>query len=208
MNYNDVLKYIIENLSNYREEIESALNYIYRYRLSFSQADRGGKLEDTIMAAISDYEIDNDYEKDEILDQLLEEYDLEDIFFDAIDKMDSNVNENYKLNEAKYYIDNRGYEHSIDLERYPQYSEISSEDFSFLVDYKLNDSIISDTIDELNADIRNINNDKVKEFARKVLKEELQNKEQFKNRMDNIIAKHGKELVVSVLKNYSSLASN
>ena len=208
MNYNTVLKYIIENLSDYREEIESTLSYIYKYRMSFQQADRGGKLEDTIMAAISDYEVDNDYERDEILDQLLSEYDLEDLFFDAIDKMDRNVNENYKLNEAKYYIDDRGYEHLIDLERYPQYSEISSEDFSFLVDYKLNDAIISDTIDELNADIRNINNDKVKEFARKLLKEELQNKEQFKNRMDNIIAKHGKELVVSVIKNYSSLASN
>lgn len=93
MNYNAVLKYIIENLSDYREEIESTLSYIYKYHMSFQQADRGGKLEDTIMSAISDYEVDNDYEQDEILDQLLSEYDLEDIFFYAIDKMDKNVNE-------------------------------------------------------------------------------------------------------------------
>lgn len=98
MNYNAILKYIIENLSDYREEIESTLSYIYKYHMSFQQADRGGKLEDTIMSAISDYEVDNDYEHDEILDQLLSEYDLEDIFFDAIDKMDKNVNES--INEA------------------------------------------------------------------------------------------------------------
>lgn len=99
MNYNAVLKYIIENLSDYREEIESTLSYIYKYRMSFQQADRGGKLEDTIMSAISDYEVDNDYEQDEILNQLLSEYDLEDIFFDAIDKMDKNVNE-YKISKS------------------------------------------------------------------------------------------------------------
>ena len=105
MNYNAVLKYIIENLSDYREEIESTLSYIYKYRMSFQQADRGGKLEDTIMSAISDYEVDNDYEQDEILDQLLSEYDLEDIFFDAIDKINNRNNESINETNDETFFD-------------------------------------------------------------------------------------------------------
>ena len=129
MNYNDVLKYIIDNLSDYREEIESTLNYIYKYRLPFSQADRGGKLEDTIMSAISDYEVDNDYEHDEILDQLLDEYDLEDIFFDAIDKMDKNVNESMSAVQWQHF-DN-------DDRRYEAYVLIDESDGSIIYNYQV-----------------------------------------------------------------------
>lgn len=128
MNYNDVLKYIIENLSDYREEIESTLNYIYKYRLSFSQADRGGKLKDTIMSAISDYEVDNDYKRDEILDQLLSEYDLEDIFFDAIDKMDKNVNESTYV--PWWHFDN-------DVRRYEAYVLIDESDGAIIYNYQV-----------------------------------------------------------------------
>ena len=129
MNYNAILKYIIENLSDYREEIESTLNYIYRYRLPFSQADRGGKLEDAIMSAISDYEVDNDYEQDEILDQLLSEYDLEDIFFDAIDKMDKNVNESMDTVQWQHF-DN-------DDRRYEAYVLIDESDGSIIYNYQV-----------------------------------------------------------------------
>lgn len=129
MNYNAILKYIIENLSDYREEIESTLSYIYKYRMSFQQADRGGKLEDTIMSAISDYEVDNDYEQDEILDQLLSEYDLEDIFFDAIDKMDKNVNESMGTVQWQHF-DN-------DDRRYEAYVLIDESDGSIIYNYQV-----------------------------------------------------------------------
>ena len=129
MNYNAILKYIIENLSDYREEIESTLSYIYKYRMSFQQADRGGKLEDTIMSAISDYEVDNDYEHDEILDQLLSEYDLEDIFFDAIDKMDKSVNESMNTVQWKHF-DN-------DDRRYEAYVLIDESDGSIIYNYQV-----------------------------------------------------------------------
>ena len=129
MNYNAVLKYIIENLSDYREEIESTLSYIYKYHMSFQQADRGGKLEDTIMSAISDYEVDNDYEQDEILDQLLSEYDLEDIFFDAIDKMDKNVNESMDTVQWQHF-DN-------DDRRYEAYVLIDESDGSIIYNYQV-----------------------------------------------------------------------
>ena len=133
MNYNDVLKYIIDNLSDYREEIDSTLNYMYKYRLPFSQADRGSKLEDTIMSAISDYEVDNDYEHDEILDQLLNEYDLEDIFFNAIDRMDNRNNESideaYETHDWKHF-DN-------DDRRYEAYVLIDESDGSIIYNYQV-----------------------------------------------------------------------
>lgn len=87
-NYNEVLKYIISNLNDMREEIDSTLSYMYKYRIPFQQADRGNSLESAILSAINDYEIDNDYEEDEILDEILSEKDLEDIFFDVVDNLD------------------------------------------------------------------------------------------------------------------------
>lgn len=99
-NYNDVLKYIISNLNDMREEMDSTLSYMYKYRMPFQQADRGNKLESAILSAISDYEVDNDYEEDEILDRILSERDLEDIFFDVVDNLDKQpINEN--LDEEK-----------------------------------------------------------------------------------------------------------
>ena len=129
MNFNVVLKYIIENLSDYREEIESTLSYMYKYRIPFQLADRGSKLQDTIMSAISDYEVDNDYEHDEILDQLLSEYDLEDIFFDAIDKMDKNVNESMYTVQWQHF-DN-------DDRRYEAYVLIDENDGSIIYNYQV-----------------------------------------------------------------------
>lgn len=132
-NYDDVLKYIIESLSDYREEIESTLNYIYKYRISFNQADRNGKLEDVIVTAINDYEFDNDYEKDEILDQLLSEYDLEDIFFNAIDKMDNKNNES--IDEAYETHDWRHFDN--DVRRYEAYVLIDESNGAIIYNYQV-----------------------------------------------------------------------
>ena len=98
-----MLKYIVENLQDLREDIDATLSYMYKYRMPFSQADRGDRISEAIYSAISDYEVDNDYETDEILDQLLADKDLDDIFWDATAKLDESLVTKYgnnKLNEA------------------------------------------------------------------------------------------------------------
>ena len=103
-NYNDVLEYIVNAISDLEREINMALRDMNKYRCPLDQARCGDEIEDAITEAISDYEWDNDdqFEEGEVLNDILSEKDFEDVLFDALDYKNKNehVNEAY-FNKSK-----------------------------------------------------------------------------------------------------------
>lgn len=103
-NYDDVLEYIVNAISDLESEIDMALDDMNEWRCPLDQARCGDDIENAIRGAISDYELDNDdrFEEDEILYDILSEKDIEDVLFDALDYKDKNkhVNEAY-FNKTK-----------------------------------------------------------------------------------------------------------
>ena len=102
-NYNDVLVYVVDAISDLEREVDMALTDMDKYRCPLNQTHYGDEIEDAITEAISDYEFDNDdqFEDGEVLDDILSEKDIEDILFDALDYKDKNkyTNESIKLNK-------------------------------------------------------------------------------------------------------------
>ena len=80
--YNNLLNYIADALSDFDKHITIALNNMEKYRCSLSSAS------DTIVDAIRDYCDDNDIDYYEFDTYAEFEKDIEDIFFDALTKLD------------------------------------------------------------------------------------------------------------------------
>lgn len=84
--YNNLLNYVADALSDYDAEISIALDNMEEYRCSLSSAS--DTIEGVIEDAIRDYCYDNDIDYYEFDVYYEFEKDIEDIFFDALTKLD------------------------------------------------------------------------------------------------------------------------
>lgn len=98
-NYNDFISYISNALTCYGYEINSAVEYMERYRCPLSTASE--KIVDIMEDAIRDFCDDNEidyynFNYEEVFDTT-----LDDIFFDAIENIDNPFQDNDE--EDEYY---------------------------------------------------------------------------------------------------------
>lgn len=84
--YNNLLNYVADALSDFDKHITIALNNMEEYRCSLSSAS--DTIVDVIEDAIRDYCDDNDIDYYEFDTYAEFEKDIEDIFFDALIKLD------------------------------------------------------------------------------------------------------------------------
>ena len=84
--YNNLLNYVADALSDFDAQINVALQFMAKYRCSLSSANCTSV--DVIEDAIRDYCDDNDIDYYEFDTYAEFEKDIEDIFFDALTKLD------------------------------------------------------------------------------------------------------------------------
>lgn len=87
MNYNELVSYVANGLYEYKNEIDIALGYMDKYRCPLTTAS--DKIVDVIDDAIRDWCYDNDIDYYNFDSYSEFEKDIEDIFFDALNELDS-----------------------------------------------------------------------------------------------------------------------
>ena len=124
MDINEVIKYIADYLKNMEHEVAICLKHMDRMRSGLTD-DISGALSD----AISDYAMDNDMDEDEVYEEIYSEYEDIDLFYQALDYIDNNVNEGYNTVNWRHF-DN-------DKRRYDSYVLVSDSDGAIIYNYKV-----------------------------------------------------------------------
>lgn len=87
MNYTELVSYVADSLYDYKNEADIALDYMDKYRCPLTTASE--TIVDVIDDAIRDWCDDNDIDYYNFDSYNAFEKDIEDIFFDALNELDS-----------------------------------------------------------------------------------------------------------------------